>query len=63
MDEIQINNPVLVFQRGRFPFLPHSFSACCLRFQVTRDDVNDSLNEGARESAGAARLEHAPIFS
>ena len=55
MDEIQINNPVLVFSVA-ISLLAAFIFGVLPALQVTRDDVNDSLNEGARESAGAARL-------
>ncbi len=55
MDEIQINAPVLVFSVTISLLVAFIFGVLPA-LQATRDNINDSLKEGARESAGGARL-------
>ena len=55
MDEIQINAPVLVFSVA-ISLLAAFIFGVLPALQATRDNVNDSLKEGARESAGGAHL-------
>src|SRR2546430_1610068 len=55
MDEIQINTSVLVFSLAISLFAGFIFGVLPA-LQAARGNVNDSLKEGARESAGGARL-------
>jgi putative ABC transport system permease protein len=55
MDEIQMNTPVLVFS-VTISLLAAFIFGVLPALQATHDNVNDSLKEGARESAGGARL-------
>src|SRR5258708_2646886 len=55
MDEIQMNTPVLVFS-VTISLLAAFIFGVLPALQATHDNVNDSLKEGARESAGGARF-------
>ncbi len=55
MDEIQIDTSVLVFSLA-ISLLSAFIFGVLPALQATRANVNDSLKEGARESAGGARL-------
>ncbi len=55
MDEIQINISVLVFSLA-ISLLAGFIFGVLPALQAARGNVNDSLKEGARESAGGARL-------
>src|SRR2546430_16643396 len=55
MEEIQINTSVLVFSLAISLFAGFIFGVLPA-LQAARGNVNDSLKEGARESAGGARL-------